>query len=93
MSRFFLVFLSWLSFSILLTWSLHTVVNYERDHGRSEFETLPDTNELNTKNPNSIVYIIRHGEKPEDGRQGLSCLGRKRAQCILNVRFVGFGFF
>ncbi|KAF7885969.1 uncharacterized protein EAF02_004478 [Botrytis sinoallii] len=31
------------------------------------------------------VYLIRHGEKPSDGSNGLSALGLQRAQCLRNV--------
>ncbi|KAH1376872.1 hypothetical protein KXW57_007079 [Aspergillus fumigatus] len=31
------------------------------------------------------VYLIRHGEKPSDGGNGLSAQGLERAQCIRNV--------
>lgn len=32
-----------------------------------------------------IVYMIRHGEKPADGSNGLSPKGKKRAQCLRTV--------
>lgn len=31
------------------------------------------------------VYLIRHGEKPSDGGNGLSAQGVERAQCLRNV--------
>lgn len=31
------------------------------------------------------VYLIRHGEKPADGSDGLSALGLERAQCLRDV--------
>lgn len=31
------------------------------------------------------VYLIRHGEKPSDGDNGLSSQGEQRAQCLVNV--------
>ena len=31
------------------------------------------------------VYLIRHGEKPSDGSDGLSATGLERAQCLTNV--------
>ena len=31
------------------------------------------------------VYLIRHGEKPSDGSNGLSTKGKQRAQCLRNV--------
>lgn len=31
------------------------------------------------------VYLIRHGEKPADGSDGLSAQGMQRAQCLRNV--------
>lgn len=31
------------------------------------------------------VYIIRHGEKPADGSEGLTRKGRLRAQCVKRV--------
>ena len=31
------------------------------------------------------VYLIRHGEKPSDGSNGLNADGKKRAQCLRNV--------
>ena len=35
----------------------------------------------------NFVYLIRHGEKPADGSNGLSPQGEERAQCLVNVRF------
>ncbi|KAJ5618617.1 phosphoglycerate mutase family protein [Penicillium herquei] len=32
-----------------------------------------------------IVYLIRHGEKPSNGSDGLSAQGLERAQCLKNV--------
>ncbi|QKX63754.1 uncharacterized protein TRUGW13939_10925 [Talaromyces rugulosus] len=31
------------------------------------------------------VYLIRHGEKPDDGDPGLSSVGAQRAQCLRSV--------
>lgn len=31
------------------------------------------------------VYLIRHGEKPANGDNGLSALGLQRAQCLRDV--------
>lgn len=31
------------------------------------------------------VYLIRHGEKPADGSNGLTAQGMQRAQCLRNV--------
>lgn len=31
------------------------------------------------------VYLIRHGEKPADGDNGLTAQGMQRAQCLRNV--------
>jgi hypothetical protein len=31
------------------------------------------------------VYLIRHGEKPADGSNGLNSQGQQRAQCLKNV--------
>ncbi|KAF9342255.1 hypothetical protein BGX26_007956, partial [Mortierella sp. AD094] len=31
------------------------------------------------------VYLIRHGEKPSDGSNGLNSDGEKRAQCLRKV--------
>lgn len=33
----------------------------------------------------NTVYLIRHGEKPADGGQGLTAQGEERAQCLTNV--------
>ena len=33
----------------------------------------------------ATVYLIRHGEKPANGGQGLSPAGKQRAQCLRNV--------
>lgn len=33
----------------------------------------------------ATVYLIRHGEKPADGSNGLSAQGEQRAQCVKNV--------
>ncbi|KXJ85901.1 putative phosphoglycerate mutase family protein [Microdochium bolleyi] len=33
----------------------------------------------------ATVYLIRHGEKPADGGQGLSPAGEQRAQCLRTV--------
>ena len=32
-----------------------------------------------------IVYLIRHGEKPADGGNGLTTQGMQRAQCLRQV--------
>lgn len=32
-----------------------------------------------------IVYLIRHGEKPSDGSNGLTAQGEQRAQCLRTV--------
>ncbi|KAL6230871.1 hypothetical protein BDW75DRAFT_248375 [Aspergillus navahoensis] len=34
---------------------------------------------------NPTVYLIRHGEKPDDGSTGLSTQGEDRAQCLRQV--------
>jgi hypothetical protein len=39
-----------------------------------------------------IVYLIRHGEKPSDGGNGLSAQGEQRAQCLRNVFGDGSGY-
>ena len=36
----------------------------------------------------NTVFLIRHGEKPSDGGQGLTALGQQRAQCLVNVRYM-----
>jgi len=33
----------------------------------------------------NTVYLIRHGEKPADGSNGLTAQGMQRAQCLRNV--------
>ncbi|KAI5115290.1 hypothetical protein M0805_005008, partial [Coniferiporia weirii] len=33
----------------------------------------------------NTVYLIRHGEKPSDGSDGLSAQGEQRAECLVNV--------
>lgn len=33
----------------------------------------------------STVYLIRHGEKPADGGNGLNAQGLQRAQCLRDV--------
>lgn len=33
----------------------------------------------------ATVYLIRHGEKPADGGNGLTAQGQQRAQCLVNV--------
>ncbi|KFY45942.1 hypothetical protein V494_00699 [Pseudogymnoascus sp. VKM F-4513 (FW-928)] len=33
----------------------------------------------------ATVYLIRHGEKPDDGGNGLSAAGLQRAQCLRSV--------
>jgi hypothetical protein len=33
----------------------------------------------------SVVYLIRHGEKPDPDITGLSEPGKLRAQCIVNI--------
>jgi hypothetical protein len=40
----------------------------------------------------STVYLIRHGEKPSDGSNGLSSQGQKRAQCLRNVFGASSGY-
>lgn len=38
------------------------------------------------------VYLIRHGEKPSDGGNGLSAQGMQRAQCLRNVFGASSGY-
>jgi hypothetical protein len=33
----------------------------------------------------STVYLVRHGEKPADGGNGLNAQGVQRSQCLRNV--------
>ena len=33
----------------------------------------------------ATVYLIRHGEKPSDGGDGLSTQGQQRSQCLRSV--------
>lgn len=40
----------------------------------------------------STVYLIRHGEKPSDGGNGLSAQGMQRAQCLVNVFGASSGY-
>lgn len=36
----------------------------------------------------NTIYMIRHGEKPSDGGQGLSAQGEERAECLTNVMYL-----
>ncbi|CZR55822.1 related to phosphoglycerate mutase family protein [Phialocephala subalpina] len=38
-----------------------------------------------TVSAQSTVYLIRHGEKPADGSNGLTAQGQQRAQCLRTV--------
>jgi hypothetical protein len=38
------------------------------------------------------VYLIRYGEKPSDGGNGLSSQGEQRAQCLRNVFDASSGY-
>lgn len=38
------------------------------------------------------VYLIRHGEKPDDGSTGLSAQGEDRAQCLRQVFGASSGY-
>ncbi|KIM97511.1 hypothetical protein OIDMADRAFT_70695, partial [Oidiodendron maius Zn] len=38
------------------------------------------------------VYLIRHGEKPSDGSNGLSAQGEERAQCLRTVFGASSGY-
>jgi hypothetical protein len=38
------------------------------------------------------VYLIRHGEKPEDDGTGLSAQGEQRAQCLRQVFGANSGY-
>ncbi|QIX00063.1 hypothetical protein AMS68_005580 [Peltaster fructicola] len=38
------------------------------------------------------VYLIRHGEKPADGSNGLTAQGMQRAQCLRNVFGASSGY-
>lgn len=84
MSRFFSIILFWSACFVLLAWSLGIPDHLEQGH-----EGLEESN-IKFRGPKGTVYVIRHGEKPEDGRRGLSRLGRKRAECVLNVCFTWF---
>ncbi|GJJ11887.1 hypothetical protein Clacol_006125 [Clathrus columnatus] len=48
-------------------------------------ETNSTTEILRHKALKSTIYVIRHGEKPENGSGGLSRLGLKRAECVANL--------
>jgi hypothetical protein len=39
----------------------------------------------------ATVYLIRHGEKPDDG-DGLNAEGEQRAQCLRSVFGAGSGY-
>ncbi|KAK0541202.1 hypothetical protein OC835_000294 [Tilletia horrida] len=41
---------------------------------------------------NNNIYLIRHGEKPADGGNGLSTQGEDRAQCLRNVFGANSGY-
>lgn len=77
MSRFFLYSLLWLGCFVLLSRAL-SIQEQSRQKNIEE-------EEFGHKHPSGTVYVIRHGEKPEDGSRGLSCLGHKRAKCVLSV--------
>ena len=40
----------------------------------------------------STVYLIRHGEKPADGGNGLNAHGVQRSQCLRNVFGSSYGY-
>jgi hypothetical protein len=40
----------------------------------------------------NTVYLIRHGEKPADGGDGLNTQGMQRAQCLRNVFGANSGY-
>jgi hypothetical protein len=33
----------------------------------------------------NTVFLIRHGEKPDDGGNGLTAQGEERAECLVDV--------
>lgn len=45
-----------------------------------------------SKKIDNTIYLIRHGEKPSDGGQGLSAAGEERAQCLTTVFGPSSGF-
>lgn len=47
---------------------------------------------LSAATAQSTVYLIRHGEKPSDGSNGLSAQGEQRAQCLRNVFGASSGY-
>lgn len=40
----------------------------------------------------NTVYLIRHGEKPADGGNGLNAQGMQRAQCLRQVFGASSGY-
>ncbi|KZP02337.1 hypothetical protein FIBSPDRAFT_808822, partial [Athelia psychrophila] len=47
--------------------------------------TLLASSALVTPSYDNTLYLIRHGEKPSDGSNGLSARGVERAQCLRTV--------
>lgn len=48
--------------------------------------TVLTTLRARSKNYDNFVYLIRHGEKPADGSDGLAPAGVLRSLCLVNVR-------
>lgn len=49
------------------------------------FHLLTTASLLVPTSAQATVYLIRHGEKPSGGANGLSAQGQQRAQCLKNV--------
>lgn len=47
--------------------------------------TVLTTLRARAKNYDNFVYLIRHGEKPADGSDGLAPAGVARSLCLVNV--------
>ncbi|KAK4556925.1 hypothetical protein LTR86_005906 [Recurvomyces mirabilis] len=47
---------------------------------------------LSLASAQATVYLIRHGEKPSDGSNGLNAQGEQRAQCLRNVFGASSGY-
>ncbi|KAK3673462.1 hypothetical protein LTR78_006696 [Recurvomyces mirabilis] len=49
------------------------------------WKTITVASLLSLASAQATVYLIRHGEKPSDGSNGLTAQGKERAQCLRNV--------
>jgi hypothetical protein len=65
--------------------NLFLVVSSSKTNFKMHITTLLTLAMTATASAAQTVYLIRHGEKPADGGDGLTIAGQQRAQCLRTV--------